>query len=32
MKKLLEKIKLKVRGWWKRHIVDDCPEHLNNNF
>lgn len=29
MKKLLEKIKLKFKLWWKLHIVDDCPEHLD---
>jgi hypothetical protein len=32
MKKLLEKIKLKLKKWWKENIVDDCPEHLNDIF
>lgn len=32
MKKLLEKIKLKLKKWWKENIVDDYPEHLNDIF
>jgi len=32
MKKLLEKIKLKFKAWWKRHIVDEIPEHLGDLY
>ena len=27
MKKILNYIK----NWWKRHIVDDCPPHLEDD-
>jgi len=21
-----------IKGWWKRHIVDDCPDELKDIF
>jgi hypothetical protein len=32
MKNILEKIKQRFKEWWKQNIVDDCPEHLNDNY
>ncbi len=25
---MLSKIKKYLKGWWKRHIIDDCPPEL----
>jgi len=27
---MLKKLKLFLLGWFKRHIADDCPPHLEN--
>lgn len=32
MKKLLKKIKLKFKEWWKRNIVDEVPPHLEDLY
>jgi len=32
MKAFLEKIKQKIKQWWKRNIADDCPENLKDIF
>ena len=32
MKNVIHRFKTYIKGWWKRHIADDMPEHLNDNF
>ena len=29
MKNIMKKIKERFKTWWKKHIVDDCPPHLD---
>jgi hypothetical protein len=32
MKNILKKIKERFKAWWKKHIVDDVPPHLEDLF
>jgi hypothetical protein len=32
MKDTIKKIKLYFISWWKRHIVNDCPPELDDEF
>jgi hypothetical protein len=28
---MLQKIKMHLKNWWKRNIVDDCPPELESD-
>ena len=28
MKNIIKKFKNYLKGWWKRHIIDECPPEL----
>lgn len=28
--KMINKFKMCIMSWWKRHIVDDCPPELED--
>jgi len=32
MVKILKKIIKKIKKWWRKHIVDVCPPHLDDLF
>lgn len=29
---LVKKLRSIISKWWREHIVDECPEHLKDEF